>query len=212
MGILLGEGCSRIVIGIMLLVAIALIGLCVFGVIDAWKNLSPVLMPRITGNIPTNPIPLFDTDQNAYPVFIDVPTEIRPGSKFKLTIRGAAYQDFPTSVQLSFKLSTPDLRFVQSISPTISDPIKATESSWLLPSQEFEVATVNLPSSPSEFEITIFEIIQSQGNNPPEEISGNVKILVDRTPIPLGKVVQGAGSVLGLLITTFGAVLVSKNK
>jgi len=188
-----------------------MIGLTIAGAIGLYnfgKSALPVILPRITENIPTVQKTMFD-EFGQYPILVEAPKEVRPGSETKLTIRGAEYQNFSTPITVSFNISTENLTFVREINSTITETV-AFGNEWLLTPKEITVTTVNLDTPPDEFTLEVTEIVVTDTNNKPSQFSDKVTVFVDRTPVPSIKVAQGIVSLLAFLIGVFGTFIAAK--
>jgi hypothetical protein len=189
------------------LLIIGAILLSIIGFVSAAQVLMPVYLPRITGNIPQSQSSLFENDATLYPVYVEAPKEIRAGGEFIVTIRGAEVRTYQSPSEVKVELSTDDLKFVRQIHGA-TEPIEITGSAWKLDVQEFHVQTVNLESPPSQFSIRVTETLTTPAGT--ESESGTVTIMVDTTPLPTREILQAVVSLLGFLISVFGAVVITR--
>jgi len=199
------KGCGCLIF-LILMVALMITG--VIGLFNFARSAAPVIISRLTEDIPTHQTVMFDELSEQYPILVEVPTEVRPGSDLVLTIRGAEYQDFSSPTIISFTISTEDLSFVRQIVPTITDTVASGED-WLLDPRDVLVSTVNLGKPPSQFTLRVTEIVVITCSQT-KEFSGTISVSVDRTPVPSIRIAQGITSLLAFLIGTFGAFIASK--
>jgi hypothetical protein len=171
-------------------------------------DIAPAIISYLTGDVPTTQERLFADDPILYPVLVEAPQAIRPGDTFAVVIRGAEYTDFSTSATLTFTVEADDLSFVRDIAPPITQTT-ALGNRWLLKPIEIDLATVDLDHPPEQFSLTISETLDSAPGSISSD-SSSVEIEVDKTPIPPSKITRGIISLLGFLIGTFGAVIISK--
>lgn len=196
-------GCLSFFVLMIALVIFGIVGLIRFGI----SSIS-VLIPRITQNIPTTQKVMFNAgEMTSYPVLIEVPKEIRPGSDFVISIRGAEYQEFSESVTLTFGITTNDFSIIRQIEPS-SVSIIPSGSDWLLKPLDIKVSTVNIDDPPDSFSVNIREDVSDDTQT--ATFMDDISIQVDRTPVPTIKIAQALVSLLAFIVGTFGTFIASK--
>lgn len=192
----------------LLLVALIVGILGLVGLYNVVRPVWPVLVPRLLGNIPVRQTVLFSEQGDQYPVLVETPREVRPGSTFELTIRGAEYRDFSTEAVISYTLSTDDIKFVRQIEPAAVFAT-TTPGSWMLSPTKITISTVNLDAPPAEFGLKVAESVL-RDSGAAAESAGTVLVEVDRAPVPTIDVARAFISLLAFLVGTFGTFLASK--
>lgn len=191
---------------------LAMLGLTIIGVVglvNFARESLPIIVPRITDNIPYIQERMFSESTNQYPVLVEAPKEVRAGTAFTLTVRGAEYQNITEPLTMTFKFSTDNLNLVRAINPVITHTV-AHGNAWVLTPHEVKVSTINMQSPPENFAINVVQTITNKEGDIVEHLPEMITISIDPTPIPTIQIAKAMKSLLAFLIGTFGVFIASK--
>jgi hypothetical protein len=194
--------------GFELLIFIVFAVISVVVLIQAITVLAPVIIPRLTGDIPNNQKVMFDNTQGHYPIIAAAPAEIRPGDTFTVTLRGYERPQFQTSTPITLALANSDPLFVQQTSPISIVVTLEPNADVPLRPHDISIETVFNTNPPEELMISVTQTISATSTLSRDIDS--ITIQVDRTPIPLSVVGRAIISLAAFLISVFGAAIVSK--
>ena len=195
------KGC----LGVFLLI---LVILCVIGLVQSIHTLLPVVLPRITGNIPVHQEVFFSPQLGFIDTIVEVPSEIRPGSSFQLMLRGAEYINLDIPVTIIYRITTTDIQYIQSISPSIVTVSAGINSDWILEPQEVVIRTINPEILPESIKLDISQEVTKQEGTVVSDLY-SISIAIDKTPFPTLDLVKGILSLIGLLLGAIGGVKVT---
>mgnify|MGYP001292100197 CR=1 FL=1 len=199
-----GCGCLTFILAMLGLTVIGAVGLVNFA-----RESLPIIVPRITDNIPYIQERMFSESTDQYPVLAEAPKEVRVGTEFTLTIRGAEYQNITEPLTMTFKFSTDNLNLVRAINPVITHTV-AHGDAWLLGPHEVKVSTINTQSPPESFAINVVQTITNKEGATVEHPPEMITISIDPTPVPTIQIAKAMKSLLAFLIGTFGVFIASK--
>ncbi len=161
---------------------------------------------RITNKTPLEQVDAFN-EGGLYISIVEAKSEIRPGDKLTIVIRGKDYQKIEKDVKVTYKIQAKDTAFVKSITPTQSVVEIKAQADYILLPINIVAETNQLANSPSQIQFSITQEVEVEGAAKIISDPALLSVSIDNSVFPTGDVVKALLSLVGFLLGIFGTKL-----